>query len=342
MLSRVADHLYWMARYVERAENLARLVLVQTELLLDAAIIGDAVEQAWSPVLTATAMEERFADLYADPQPADVTRFLTLDARNPGSICSCLREARENARTVRDQISEEMWEGLNDMFLFIGSKTAQTMLARSPQAFFERVIQTSLTFDGVIAATLPRTEGWHFIQLGRYLERADKTSRFLDINSHVAEAERNNALDTIRWGTILRSCSAFATARRLFGGDLSIEHVIELLVFSTDFPRSVRFCVRAMDDLLHRISGTPAGQYSNEAERLVGSLVATLNFSGVEQVLVQGLHEYIDDLQTKLNIAGEAIFDTYVLLPQEVNRMMRMQLPSFGEDGYYHYHQQQQ
>src|SRR3954447_14278022 len=156
MLSRVADHLFWMARYVERAENLARLVLVQTELLMDAAVVGDAVEAAWSPVLTATAMEELFAELYPTPEPTDVTRFLTLDERTPGSICSCLREARENARTVRDQISEEMWAGLNDMFLFIGSKTAQTLLARSPQAFFERVIHTSLTFDGITAATLPR------------------------------------------------------------------------------------------------------------------------------------------------------------------------------------------
>ena len=331
-----------MARYVERAENLARLVMVQTELLLDAATIGDGVEAAWSPVLAATAMEERFAELYPAPQPVDVTRFLAVDARNPGSICSCLGEARENARTVRDQISEEMWAGLNDMFLFIGSKTAQTLLARSPQAFFERVIHTSLTFDGVIAATLPRTEGWHFIQLGRYLERADKTSRFLDINSHVAENERNSALDTIRWGTILRSCSAFATARRLYG-ESSRSSMSLSCWFSppTSLVRS-RFCVRAMDDLLHRISGTPPGQYSNEAERLIGALVANLNFSGVEEVMVRGLHQYIDDLQKKLNVAGQAIFDTYVLLPQEVNRMVRMQLPSFGEDGYYHYHQQQQ
>ncbi len=263
---------------MERAENLARLVLVQTELLLDAASVGNTIESAWSPVLTATAMEEQFAELYPDPQPEDVTAFLTLDERNPGSIWSCVQDARENARTVRDQISEAMWTGVNDMFLFFGSKSAQTLLARSPQAFFERVIQTSLLFDGVTAATLPRNEGWHFIQLGRYLERADKTSRFLDINSHVAEEARNQALDSVRWGTILRSCSAFATARRLFGAELTLEHVIELLIFSTDFPRSVRFCVRMLDEVLHRISSTMPGQYCNEAERLVGYLMAKLQF----------------------------------------------------------------
>lgn len=330
-----------MARYVERAENLARLMLVQTELLLDAATVGDALESTWSPVLTATAMEEAFAEHFPNPQPGDVTGFITLDERNPGSIWSCVSEARENARTVRDQISEAMWAGLNDMFLFFGSKSARTLLERSPQAFYERVIQTSLLFDGITAATLPRTEGWHFIQLGRYLERADKTSRFVDITSHVPEAERNEALSTIRLGTILRSCSAFATARRLFGGELTIDHVIELLIFSTEFPRSVRFCVRNADELLHKISATPTGQYSNEAEKVLGSLLAKLNFSGVQDVLARGLHEYIDDLQVMLNTAGEAIFNAYVHVPQEVNRMV-MRHPGFNEAGYFNQQQQQQ
>src|SRR4051812_35218978 len=153
MLSRVADHLCWMARFVERAENLARLMLVQTELLLDAATVGDSLESTWSPVLTATAMEGLFEEHYPNPQPGDVTAFITLDGSNPDSIWSCVREARENARTVRDQISEAMWAGLNDMFLFFGSKSAKTLLDRSPQAFFERVIQTSLHFDGITAAT---------------------------------------------------------------------------------------------------------------------------------------------------------------------------------------------
>jgi uncharacterized alpha-E superfamily protein len=327
-----------MARCVERAENLARLVLVQTELLLDAATVGDGVEYAWSPVLHATAMEDLFYKLYPNPTAEDVTAFLTLDGRNPGSIWSCVREARENARTVRDQISEAMWASLNDMFLFFGSKSAQALLARSPQAFFERVIQTSLLFDGITSATLPRSEGWHFIQLGRYMERADKTSRFLDISSHVPESDNTAALDTIRWGSILRSCSAFATARRLFGGELSIEQVIELLVFSTEFPRSIRFCVRRADELLHRISGTPTGEYSNEAERVLGSLLAKLNFSSVEEVIERGLHNYMDDLQIMLNQAGQAVFDNYVLMPQEVNRLA-MGNSGFDDDGYFSQHQ---
>ncbi|HEV7403801.1 MAG TPA: alpha-E domain-containing protein [Chthoniobacteraceae bacterium] len=341
MLSRVADHLCWMARYVERAENLARLMLVQTELLLDAATVGDSLENTWSPVLTATAMEELFAEQYPNPKQGSVTYFLTLDEENPGSIWSCVSEARENARTVRDQISEAMWAGLNDMFLFFGSKSARSLFERSPQAFYERVIHTSLHFDGITAATLPRTEGWHFIQLGRYLERADKTSRFVDIATHVPDGERNAALESIRWGAILRSCSAYATARRLFGGELTLEHVIELLIFSTEFPRSVRFCVRSADNLLHRISSTPTGQYSNEAEKVLGSLLAKLNFSGVQDVLARGLHDYIDDLQVMLNLAGQAIFNAYVHVPQEVNRVV-MHRSGFNEAGYFAQQQQQQ
>lgn len=322
MLSRVADHLYWMSRYTERAENLARLVQVSHELLLDAATLGtQRAEEYWSPVLAATALEELFRSLYPDPQPGDIALFLTLDERNPDSIRSCIGQARENARTVRDQISDEMWAELNDLFLFTSSRPGAAQLQRSPQAFYEKIIQSSLLFDGITRATLPRSEGWNFIQLGRFLERADKTSRFLDIKSHSAATEPDDALDSIQWSTILRACSAFATCRRMFGGEITTERVIELLLFSREFPRSVRFCVRTADELLHNISGCPTGQYSNNAEKCIGALLAQLNFTGVPEVLARGMHECIDDLQQQLNTAGQGLFEHYVLLPQEVNRL---------------------
>jgi uncharacterized alpha-E superfamily protein len=307
---------------VERAENLARLVQVTMELLLDAASTGTGtMENHWSPLLVATAMEGLFAELYTNPQPSDVWRFITTDPRNPDSVSACIRLARENARTVSDQISEEMWAELNELYHFAGSKGAPEEFECSPQAFFEKIIQSCRLFDGITSATLPRNEGWYFMELGRYLERADKISRFVDINSHSPQLENNHALDSIRWSTILRSCSAFATCRRQFGGEVTLENVLELLLFSTDFPRSVRFCLRRVDETLHKISYTPTGQYSNPAEKLTGSLLAKLNFTSVPDVLAQGLHDYIDDLQLNLNSAGQAIFETYVLLPQEVNRL---------------------
>ena len=300
MLSRVADNLYWMSRYMERAENLARLMLVSTEMLLDSSAIGRRARgEYWMPILVATAMEGAFAELYPRPGAADVARFFALDARNPDSILSCVRQARENARTVRDQISDEMWTELNALHLFIGSAEGNEMHERSPQAFYEKVIQSSLLFDGITMATLSRTEGWQFLQLGRYLERADKTSRFLDIRTQAVEDL--DALQQIQGSTILRACSAAAAFRRMYGTDFGDANILEFLLLSMEFPRSVRFCVRTVDDILHQISGTPTGQYSNGAEKVMGALLAKLNFAGVHEVLDWGVHQYIDELQTAFN-----------------------------------------
>ena len=320
MLSRVANHIYWMSRYIERAENLARLMQVSVELLLDgtAAAGHQKTDDYWTPVLAATALEAAFHHLYPEPRAGDRAHFLSLDERNPDSIFSCVREARENARTVRDQISDEMWAELNALFLFIGSSKGAELFETLPQAFFEKIIESALRFDGITSATLSRTEEWHFLQLGRFLERADKTSRFLDIKTQMVEPAES-ALEALQWGTILRACSAQTSYRKAYGTDLSLAQVLDLLLFSTDFPRSVRFCVRTADEMLHQISGTPTGQYSNRCEKLTGMLLARLNFSGSADVLESGLHAYIDGLQVALNETGQAIFDTYVLLPQDLN-----------------------
>jgi uncharacterized alpha-E superfamily protein len=317
MLSRVADHLYWMSRYIERAENIARLMQVSVELLLDGGTSFSRKDgDYWSPVLTATAMEDAFHQLYPNPRIGDSSYFLTLDERNPDSIRSCIREARENARTARDQISDEMWAELNQLYLLIDSERGAALLEASPQSFFEKIIQSSLLFDGITSATLSRAEGWNFLQLGRFLERADKTSRFLDIKAQTI-APTDTALDALEWGTILRACSAQASYRRMNGTEFSLERVLDLLLLSTDFPRSVRFCVRMVDEMLHNITGTQTGRYTNRCEKLAGALLARLNFAGPGDVLERGLHEYIDDLQVALNETAQAIFETYVLIPQD-------------------------
>jgi uncharacterized alpha-E superfamily protein len=329
-----------MSRYIERAENIARLMQVSVELLLDSAAFGSQKsDEYWTPVLAATAMEGGFRLLHPDPQPGDISHFLTIDERNPDSILSCIREARENARTVRDQISDEMWAELNALYLLVGSPKGTALLEHSPQVFFEKIIQSSLQFDGITSATLSRSEGWNFLQLGRFLERADKTSRFLDIKTQTLDGE-DHAVDSLQWGTILRACSAHASYRRVNGSEVSLEKILDLLLFSVEFPRSVRFSVRMVDEMLHAISRTPTGQYSNKCEKLTGALLAKLNFASTADVLKRGLHQYIDDLQVALNEAGQAIFETYVFLPQEYTRAAPA--PSVFDPIGIHLQQQQQ
>jgi uncharacterized alpha-E superfamily protein len=336
--------MYWMSRYIERAENLARLMQVSVELLLDGTSAGSArasgSDAYWLPVLAATAMEGTFQLLYPSPKSGDVAHFLTLDEKNPDSILSCLREARENARTVRDQITDEMWAELNHIYLQVSSPAGADLLENSPQTFFEKIIESALRFEGITSATLARNEGWHFLQLGRFLERADKTSRFLDIKTQTADPVES-ALESLQWGTILRACSAQTSYRRTHGTEFTLERVLDMLLFSTDFPRSVRFCVRAADEMLHYISGTPTGQYSNKCEKHAGSLLARLNFSSTSDVLKRGLHEYIDDLQVALNETGQAIFETYVFLPQDTTRPQVFLAP-WDPVGYHLQKQQEQ
>ena len=300
MLSRVADHQYWMSRQMERAENLARLVRVSEEMLLDDETLGrGSAQEYWTPVLAATAMEGAFRSLYPNPQMGDVARFLTLDLRNPDSILSCIRQARENARSVRDKISDEMWSEINALNLFVTSPEGLQLLERFPQADYEKIISSSMLFDGITDATLTRDEGWNFLQLGRLLERADMTSRFLDIRSQTQPSPVDSALESLQWGAVLRACSAHAGYRRVHGGEISVEGVV---------------------DLLHDISGTPTGRYSNHCEKITGALLARLSFAGPPEVMARGLHAYIDELQVQLNAAGQAVFESYVLLPGEVDR----------------------
>jgi uncharacterized alpha-E superfamily protein len=319
MLSRVADHQYWMSRQIERAENLARLVRISEEMLLDDETLGrGSAQEYWTPVLQATAMEEPFKSLYGQPKQGDAARFITSDLRNADSIISCIRQARENARSVRDKISEEMWTEINALNMFVTSPEGIDLLEVAPQAFYEKIISSSMLFDGITEATLTRDEGWNFLQLGRLLERADMTSRFLDIWSQ--STSQDAAEESLKWGAVLRACGAHAGYRKAYGGEITIEKVVDLLLFSNEFPRSVRHCLRRADEVLHDISGTPTGGYSNQCEKLTGALLARLSFSGPSEVLAKGLHQYIDELQRYLNSASQAVFESFVLLPSEVGR----------------------
>ena len=314
MLSRVVSSLYWMSRYVERAENTARLVDVNLQLMLDASNLDDsAIAGYWAPILESTGDQELFAKLYPKLSGHTATEFLVFQLENANSILSSITQARENARTVRDQITSELWEELNRLYLFLNSPRARDMWRQSPFEFFQEIKTSSLLLQGLTAATVMRNEGWYFTQVGRYLERADKTSRILDVrHATLVPGYVATQTDALGWSAVLFSCSAWDGYKALHGGQVEPRLVAEFLLFSEDFPRSVRFCVQQLNTALRHISGVAEGSFSNDAERHCGRLLAELQFSTADEVLAHGLHDYIDAIQSKLNTIGEAMFQTYI------------------------------
>jgi len=317
MLSRVANSLFWMSRYIERAENVARIVDVNLQLLLDLRNMNaERLAQHWLPILQTTGDEEPFFELHKKTTDQSVAEFLVFQAENPNSIFSSICQARENARMVRDQISLELWEELNRLYWFIRTPSARQAWEESPSEFFQQIKGSSLHLIGLTYATLIRNEGWWFTQAGKFIERADKTSRILDLRSQTLPAKGApaaiNQTDALGWSAILRSCSAADAYKSIHSADLQPRHVAEFLLLNEDFPRSVRFCVGQLNDALRRISGVADGRFCNDAEKLAGRLVAELQFSTIDEVFDQGLHLYLDLLQTKLNNIGAALFDAYI------------------------------
>jgi uncharacterized alpha-E superfamily protein len=337
MLSRVANSLYWMSRYIERAENTARLVETSLQLLLDYRNLDEQhIAEQWLPIVQATGEEEAFFKLHPKASGAAVTEFLVFQAENPNSIVQCICQARENARMVRDQITVELWEELNRVYLFVRSRQARLVWKQSPSEFFSEIKASSLQLTGIAYATLIHNEGWLFLQAGRFLERADKTSRILDVR-HQSLPETGppgpvGPTGALEWAAILRSCSAWDGYKSLFGAEVHPKWVTEFLVLCEDFPRSILFCANQLNISLRKISGVPEGRFVNDAERHAGRLLAELQFSTVDDIFKRGLHRYLDDVQVKLNSIGDALFEAYFFLS----------LASLGESDFVQQEEQQQ
>jgi uncharacterized alpha-E superfamily protein len=309
MLSRVADSIYWMSRYVERAENVARFVDVNLNLMLDT---PSGSNQQWQPLVNITGDHADFARRYGEPTQHQVTQFLTFDRDNPNSIISCLRAARENARSVREIISSEMWLQLNSFYLMVNSAAADRKFVDSPHEFFTEVKLASHLFQGVTDATMTHGEGWHFCRLGRKLERADKTSRILDVKYFIllrSAADVGTPFDDVQWAAVLRSASAFEMYRKRHGR-ISPKAIVQFLLLDSEFPRAIRFCLNCARDSLHAISGTPLGTYRKAPEKLLGQLCSDLAYTNVDDAIARGLHEYLDTLQTKMNLVSAGIYET--------------------------------
>jgi uncharacterized alpha-E superfamily protein len=316
MLSRVADSLYWMSRYIERAENNARIAEVNLQMLLDLTNQqGADPSQQWDPIISSLEEDdELFASLYPKRDGMAVIDFVSLQKKNPNSIVSCLTRARENARTTSEQISSEMWEQINRLYLFARSDTAKKLVRTSPYEFFKRIITGSHLFQGITDATMTHGEGWDFIRIGKLLERADCTSRILDIKYHILlpSGERvGGNVDTIQWMSVLRSCSALEAYRKIYFGQVAPWRVAEFIITHSAFPRSIRFSVECFDAALHHISGSADTKFANEAERLSGQLRSDLAYITIGDIFKFGLHEYLERIQDRLADISSALHTAY-------------------------------
>ncbi len=312
MLSRVAESMYWMSRYIERAENVARFVDVNLQLILDQPV---GMQAQWEPLVATTGDDAEFEERYGETSRESVIKFLTFDTENPNSIISCLRAARENARSIRENISSEMWEQLNDAYLMV-TETPEEWVMTEPHQFFTDIKVASHLFMGQTDNIMSHSEGWHFCQLGRLIERADKTSRIVDVKYFIllpSVGDVNTPFDDIQWGALLHSASAFEMYRRTYGL-ISPNNVVAFLLLDREFPRSVLYCLSKAEESLHAISGTPLESFSNSAEQGLGQLRSEFAYAQVDQILRTGLHEFLDAFQTKLNDVGGNIYKTFFAL----------------------------
>lgn len=310
MLSRVAESIYWMTRYIERAENVARFISVNLNLLLD---MPSEKGGLWEPLVMITGDQALFEKKYPDYSREAVIRFLTIDQGYPNSILSCLAAARENGRSIREIISSEMWEHLNNFYLELAHSGSQAQALADPHRFFKIIQMRSHLFTGLMDCTMSHGEAWNFARIGMMIERADKTSRILDVKYFMLLPQAdlvNTPIDNIQWTAVLKSASAFEMFRKMHHR-ITPRNVADFLIFDDRFPRSIRHCITKSVICLHRITGFSPVMARNAAERLLGRLQADLEYSDIEEVIARGMHEYLDSLQTRLNQVDRAIATTF-------------------------------
>lgn len=311
MLSRVAESIYWMSRYLERAENLARIIDVHSNFSLD--LPGEENDN-WSALAQATGDYEAFKKRYPSEHRHQVIQFLAFDRENGNSILCCVAEARENARSIREIISPVLWEQINRLYHLL--HRTPTDPAVDPQHFydfFHEIIVLGLSFGGIVNDTMAHTEGWHWFRCGRLLERADKTSRILDVKyfTILPDSEKvGTSVDQIQWTGLLKSTNSIETYRTLYGS-MSARNIVEFLVLNRTFPRSILHCLVRAEESLRNVLGTFPNHYQNHAEQRLGQLCSEVSYSSVDSIMSYGLHEYVDKIQASINQVGSAIDGVY-------------------------------
>lgn len=306
-----------MSRYIERAENTARLAHVNVELLLEMGLDDHGVRRHWGTYLESLDDDQLFFEQYEAMDTDSVAEFLTFSRANPSSVLSCVFAARENARMIRDQISAEMWEIINRLYLFLKQQDPKRALNQRAAEFFQRITELSHLFRGVTDGTFPRQEGYEFIKAGCYLERADKTGRVLDAKHPLLQAgkARGSADEAVQWVSVLRSCSALEAYHRVHVGDVLPRQVIAFLVLSREFPRSILFSLNQLQLALHAISGCDITHFSNQAERVCGRIISKLVYSSVDDIVQGDLHAFLREIEEATNEIAISIGEHYMFLP---------------------------
>ena len=329
MLSRVAESLYWMSRYIERAEDITRILTVNFHALLETRL--EDTQQGWQSLVAITGDDPLFRQCFGEYNARTVSEFLLWHPANPNAVMACLTQARENARSVREQISIEMWEHINRLY-FIIKEVNRSAVLRGPHDFFSQVRDGSQAFQGVTDATLTHGEGYEFIQLGKYLERAEKTVRILDV--------KYAAVNTLKEGTpeaslqlvaMLKSCSAFEPYRREHASLLLTARVAEYMLLSQNFPRAVLYCLLRAQRAVNTL-GAETAQPANQAtssSRTLGRMCAELQYLDIQDVLGEKMHPLLIRLLRWMNLVGDEItrgyFNTQVILPGPRSQQQQQQ-----------------
>ncbi|HQN64180.1 MAG TPA: alpha-E domain-containing protein [Methylophilus sp.] len=309
MLSRTADHLYWMARYIERAENMARALDVTYRMsLVPSATHDDAT--LWQPPILVTGYSESYSRLFGEYNAKNVLQYMAFDKRNPSSIVNALENARENARAVRVAMSSEMWENVNALWLELQPRMKDNLREEDISEFCDWIKSRSHLFRGVTFGTMLRDDAYQFVRLGTFIERADNTARLLDVKYHLllpSGEEVGGAVDYYEWSALLRSVSALETYQKVFRDTIEPWKVAELLVLRHDMPRSLHACFDEIMPILEKL----CGNLGDECLRQAGELHARLHYGRMENIFQNGLHEFLDEFVTQHYALGEEISHTF-------------------------------
>ncbi|MBD5801293.1 hypothetical protein AZOA_07060 [Azoarcus sp. Aa7] len=315
MLSRTADHLYWMARYSERAENLARLLDVTYQMSL-VPHDPETERNSWNAIIALNSLEHAYSKRHDEVSASQVLHFMVRDETHPSSIYSCLRAARENAHAVRGTLTAEMWETINETWLQLRDQSFDEIYAGGIAAFFDWVKQRASLLRGAMFGTMLRDEAFEFIRLGALLERADNTARILDVKYHSLPGAQQSqtddlvdATDFYHWGALLRSVSAFEVYRKVYRDVITPERVAELLILREDLPRALHSCMEGVVEILDKIRNSR----SDETVRRAGQLFATLRYGRMDDIFARGLHAWLDDFINSIGDLGGRISEDFLV-----------------------------
>ena len=324
MLSRVADSVYWMSRYSERAENVARFVDVNYNLTLGST---NPITEQWSPLVYTTGDQDLFFENYDSATRENVLQFLLFDEDNPNSILSCVSSARESARTVREVLPVSVWEQVNRFYLLVRDASKTRAAIDHPYDFCESVRTASHLMVGVTHSSMLRDQAWSFLQIGRFLERADKTSRIVDVQYYLLlpnPKDIGTTIDFVRWSSLLKSADAYTMYRRTWGR-ISPEHVAQFLILNSEFPRSIRYCLAQVTRHLALLDHATQRAEGSVSSRLALDISQQLDDLTIEEMIADGMHNVIDRLQHSINEIGGLVYNEFCNVAAQHERLSALQ-----------------